>query len=196
MRRCALRWGEAGSDGWLDGARRLDSPNHDLRPSGVPVDLLVVHHISLPPGRFSGDAVQRLFTNRLDCDAHPFFAQLRGLRVSTHFLLRRRGELLQFVDCDARAWHAGVSSFQGRACCNDFSVGIELEGDGSTRFTRAQYRRLARLTAALCARYPLRWVAGHSDIAPGRKTDPGPHFDWQQYLDSVQACGLSRPFTD
>lgn len=196
VRRRALGWSEAGSDGWLDGARRLHSPNHDLRPPDTAVDLLVVHHISLPPGRFSGDAVQRLFTNRLDCDAHPFFAQLRGVRVSAHFLVRRRGDLLQFVDCDARAWHAGVSSFRGRERCNDFSIGIELEGDGSTPFTQAQYRRLAQLTAALCTRYPLRWVAGHSDIAPGRKTDPGPYFDWQQYLGSVQACGLSRPFTD
>lgn len=196
MKRRALGWRAAGAGGWLDGACRLQSPNHDLRPPGIAVDLLVVHHISLPPGRFSGDAVQRLFTNRLDFDSHPFFAQLRGLRVSTHFLLRRRGELLQFVDCDARAWHAGVSSFRDRERCNDFSVGVELEGDGDTRFTQAQYRRLAQLTAALCARYPLRWVAGHSDIAPGRKTDPGAHFDWQRYLVSVQACGLSRPFTD
>lgn len=193
-RRRPLGWRGPGSGGWLEGAHRTPSPNHDARPAGTAVELLVVHHISLPPGRFSGDAVQRLFTNRLDHDAHPFFAQLRGLRVSAHFLLRRRGELLQFVDCDARAWHAGASSFLGRERCNDFSVGVELEGDGETPFTQAQYRRLAALTAALCVRYPLRWVAGHSDVAPGRKTDPGPCFDWARYLASVRACGLSRPF--
>ncbi|HWS74469.1 MAG TPA: 1,6-anhydro-N-acetylmuramyl-L-alanine amidase AmpD, partial [Quisquiliibacterium sp.] len=112
----------------------------------------------------------------------------------SHFLLRRRGELVQFVDCEARAWHAGASAFLGRERCNDFSIGVELEGDGSTRFTEAQYRRLAALTAVLCARYPLRWVAGHSDIAPGRKTDPGPFFDWPRYLGSAHSCGLSRPF--
>lgn len=189
-----LRW-NASDGGWLAGARRVASPNFDARPAGAVVDLLVVHHISLPPGRFSGDAVERLFTNALDPGAHPFFEGLRGLRVSAHFLVRRRGELLQFVDCDARAWHAGQSSFLGRERCNDFSIGVELEGDGETPFTAAQYRRLARLTMALRDRYPLRWVAGHSDVAPGRKFDPGPRFDWGRYLGSVVSTGLSRPFS-
>jgi N-acetyl-anhydromuramoyl-L-alanine amidase len=171
--------------GWYRAARRVPSPNHDERPPGVAIDLLVIHHISLPPGRFAGDAIERFFTNRLDCAGHPYFARLDGLRVSAHFLVRRRGELLQFVGSDARAWHAGASEFRGRARCNDFSIGIELEGDGEHPFTAAQYRVLARLTRALGARHPLRHVAGHSDIAPGRKTDPGPTFDWGRYLAAV-----------
>lgn len=191
-RRASLRWADGG--GWLEGARRVPSPNHDRRPEGTPPELLVVHHISLPPERFSGEAIERLFTNRLDHDTHPYFQQLRGVRVSAHFLIRRRGELLQFVDCDLRAWHAGVSSFQGRERCNDFSIGIELEGSAAAAFTEAQYRRLAALTTALCERHPLRWVAGHSDIAPGRKTDPGPRFDWSRFLLSIADTGLSRPF--
>lgn len=180
--------------GWLACARRRFSPNFDARPPQAAIELLVVHHISLPPGRFSGDAIERLFTNRLDPQAHPAFEALRDLRVSAHFLIRRRGELLQFVDADARAWHAGVSEFQGRARCNDFSIGVELEGDGSTPFTQAQYRRLLRLVALLRQRYPLRWVAGHSDIAPGRKTDPGPFFDWAKLLGQPETAGLVRPF--
>ena len=193
MSRRALRWSALGGD-WLVGARRVDSPNFDARPQGTRVDLLVVHHISLPPGCFSGDAVERLFTNRLPPGEHPSFASLEGLRVSSHFLIRRRGELLQFVGCEARAWHAGASEFRGRARCNDFSIGVELEGSGDARFTQAQYRRLAELTARLVERYPLRWVAGHSDIAPGRKTDPGPHFDWSRFLASVGKTRLERPF--
>jgi AmpD protein len=180
--------------GWYRPARRVPSPNHDLRPPGVPVDLLVIHHISLPPGRFTGDAVERLFTNRLDCSAHPTFASLRDVHVSAHFLVRRRGELRQFVSGDARAWHAGVSSFLGRERCNDFSIGVELEGTGERSFTEAQYRVLARLTLALAARWPLRHVVGHSDIAPGRKTDPGPCFEWPRFAASVRACGIVRPF--
>lgn len=175
-----------GEDGWLPAARRLDSPNHDARPDGLSVELLVVHHISLPPGRFAGDAIERLFTNRLDAAAHPFFAEIAGLRVSAHFLIRRRGELTQFVPTTARAWHAGVSAFRGRERCNDFSIGVELEGTGDVPFTRAQYRCLLRLARALARRHPLRWVTGHEDIAPGRKTDPGPSFDW-----SVLRAGLS-----
>ena len=192
----ALRWSSAHAGGWLEGARAVPSPHQDERPARTPVDLLVVHHISLPPGRFSGDAVERLFTGRLDPQAHPYFAQLRGLRVSAHFLIRRRGELLQFVGTESRAWHAGLSTFQGRERCNDFSIGVELEGDACTRFTEAQYRRLAALTVLLSARHPLRWVAGHSDIAPGRKVDPGPFFDWPRYLESVRATALVRPFDD
>lgn len=193
--RNVLGWPASGG-GWVQGARAVPSPNRDARPERTAIDLLVVHHISLPPGRFSGDAVERLFTNRLDPGGHPCFGTLRDLRVSAHFLVRRRGELLQFVGCEERAWHAGVSSFLGRERCNDFSIGVELEGDAQTRFTEAQYRRLGLLTEVLCARYPLRWVAGHSDIAAGRKTDPGPFFDWDRYLDCVRATGLQRPFAD
>ena len=178
--------------GWLAGARRLNSPNADERPDGVDIDLLVIHHISLPPGRFSGDAIERLFTNRLQADAHPSFVPLQGLRVSAHFLIRRRGELLQFVPTGLRAWHAGQSRFGARTRCNDFSIGVELEGDGEHRFTHAQYRRLAGLTCALAQALPLRWVAGHEDISPGRKTDPGPTFDWPCYLDSIRSTGLRR----
>jgi AmpD protein len=183
--------------GWLRRARRIASPNFDARPPGTTVDLLVIHHISLPPGRFAGDAIERLFTNRLDAAALPGLAglaELCALRVSSHFLIRRRGELRQFVSGDARAWHAGASTFLGRERCNDFSIGIELEGTGTHRFTEAQYRVLASLAAALVARWPLRHVAGHSDIAPGRKDDPGMSFDWQRFLHDVQGTGLASPF--
>jgi AmpD protein len=180
--------------GWHRRARPVPSPNFDARPDGAAPELLVIHHISLPAGRFAGDAIERLFTNRLDESAHPSFAGLGALRVSAHFLIRRRGELLQFVSCDARAWHAGASCFRGRERCNDFSIGIELEGTGERRYTDAQYRVLARLTRALAARWPLRHLAGHSDIAPQRKTDPGPSFDWRRYESMLDGCGLSRPF--
>jgi AmpD protein len=189
----SVGWYRDGS-GRLREARQLPSPNQDDRPQGAVADLLVVHYISLPPGRFRGDAVERLFTNRLDVDAHPAFAPLRSLRVSAHFLIRRDGSLLQFVDTDRRAWHAGESLFAGRSRCNDFSIGVELEGDASHRFTAAQYRRLRRLVARLRERHPLRCVAGHSDIAPGRKDDPGPHFDWPRLLRAREARGLVRPF--
>jgi AmpD protein len=183
--------------GWLTDARCLASPNFDARPPGTVVDLLVIHYISLPPGRFSGDGIERLFTNRIDPDdpgEHPVLASLAPLRVSAHFLIRRRGELSQFVAGDARAWHAGVSNFQGRERCNDFSLGVELEGNSERPFTDAQYRVLARLTQQLAARWPLRFVAGHSDIAPGRKDDPGPRFDWNRYEKMTYPCGLERPF--
>jgi len=182
------------ASGWLAAARAVPSPNFDARPPEARVELLVVHHISLPAGRFSGDAVERLFTNRLDASAHPSFAGLRALRVSAHFLVRRRGELLQFVDTDLRAWHAGVSRFLGRERCNDFSIGVELEGDESHRFTEAQYRRLRTLIAALRERHPLRWIAGHSDIAPERKRDPGPHFEWPRVHAMREARELVRPY--
>jgi AmpD protein len=181
-------------DGWLGGARRLPSPNQDERPQGTVIDLLVIHYISLPAGRFSGPAIEQLFLNRLDPSSHPSFASLEGLRVSAHFLIRRRGELLQFVSGQARAWHAGQSQFMGRDRCNDFSIGIELEGNALRPFTDAQYRVLARLTRALVDRWPLRHVAGHSDIAPGRKDDPGPLFDWARFATMTQSCGLERPF--
>jgi AmpD protein len=165
-------------DGWLPGAQRVRSPNCDHRPPGLAVDLAVIHSISLPPGQFGGDAIERLFTNRLDPAAHPYYATIEGLRVSAHFLVRRDGGLIQFVPCGQRAWHAGASSWKGRQRCNDFSVGIELEGGDEHPFEPVQYEVLARLIAALRRRYPIADIAGHSDIAPGRKTDPGPHFDW------------------
>lgn len=144
------------------------------------IELVVIHSISLPPGEFGGDAVSELFTNRLDWDAHPYFQSIRGLEVSAHFFIRRDGSLIQFVPCARRAWHAGKSSWLGRERCNDFSVGIELEGTDDQPFTDAQYAALIPLLAALKAAYPIRAVIGHSDIAPGRKTDPGPHFAWQR----------------
>ncbi len=191
-RTAAARQNAFDEDGWLRGARRVASPNCDARPGGAAVDLVVIHHISLPPGRFSGTAVVDLFCNRLDAHAHPSFRDVAALRVSAHFLIRRRGELLQFVGCDERAWHAGVSRFLDRVRCNDFSIGIELEGDEQHRFTEPQYRRLAGLIGSLRARYPLRYVAGHSDIAPDRKRDPGPHFDWRRFLASAQLAGIVR----
>ncbi len=145
------------------------------------VTLLVIHNISLPPGCFKGSAVMDLFLNRLDTAAHPYFSGLSGLRVSPHFFVRRRGDLAQFVPCSKRAWHAGVSTWRGRERCNDFSIGVELEGTDEIPFTAAQYRTLTRLTHVLKSVYPIRDIAGHSDIAPGRKTDPGPYFDWTCY---------------
>jgi AmpD protein len=164
--------------GRVRAARQVPSPNCDARPRAMPVDLLVVHSISLPPRVYGGGAIVDLFLNRLDPDAHPYFGALRGLRVSAHFLVRRDGELIQFVACARRAWHAGVSSFMGRGRCNDFSIGVELEGSDEDPFEAVQYDVLAGLVQTLRNRYPLQHLAGHSDIAPGRKTDPGPHFDW------------------
>lgn len=165
-------------DGWVKGARKLPSPNCDERPEGVPVDLVVVHAISLPPEQFGGPGIEQLFTNCLDPTTHPYYAEIHALRVSAHFLIRRDGELVQFVPVTRRAWHAGVSCWDGRERCNDFSIGIELEGSDTQPFEPAQYRRLAELIALLRAEFPLAGVAGHADIAPGRKTDPGPFFDW------------------
>jgi AmpD protein len=165
-------------DGLVKGVRYLPSPNHDERPPGAQIELLVIHNISLPPGEFGGSAIIELFTNRLDPAAHPYYATIADRRVSAHFLIRRDGETIQFVPCGNRAWHAGASEWRGRGRCNDFSIGIELEGSDETRFEDAQYEALAELILALRARYPVADVAGHSDIAPGRKTDPGPHFDW------------------
>ncbi|HEY3599764.1 MAG TPA: 1,6-anhydro-N-acetylmuramyl-L-alanine amidase AmpD [Paraburkholderia sp.] len=165
--------------GWLQAARKRQSPNCEARPAGAVPTLIVVHNISLPPGEFGGGAIADLFLNRLDCDAHPYYAtHLRDVRVSAHFVIHRDGALDQYVSCDARAWHAGVSSFFGRERCNDFSIGVELEGSDSTVFEPAQYRTLSALVKALAAHYPIGALAGHSDIAPGRKTDPGPHFEW------------------
>ena len=158
----------------------LPSPNFDQRPEGESVRLIVVHAISLPPDQFGGPGVLQLFTNQLDPDEHPYYASIRHLRVSAHYFIRRDGELICFVDPEWRAWHAGVSSWRGRERCNDFSVGIELEGCDSRPFEDIQYRRLAELIGELKRRYPIDAVVGHADIAPGRKTDPGPCFDWNR----------------
>lgn len=169
---------ELNAQGWLDAALRLPSPNCDERPTGQQVRLIVIHAISLPPGTFGGDGIASLFTNTLDSDAHSYYREIRYLRVSAHFLIRRDGELVQFVPCGMRAWHAGVSSWRGAESCNDFSIGIELEGCDEMPFEPRQYAALARLIEALRRYYPIEDIAGHADIAPGRKSDPGPHFDW------------------
>ena len=165
-------------DGWYRFAHRLPSPNFGPRPAGACIDLVVVHSISLPPGEYGGEGVQRLFTNTLDWDAHPYFQSIRGLQVSSHFFIRRDGQLWQFVSGDERAWHAGASRWRGRDNCNDDSIGIELEGLEGQAFQPAQYESLTALCAALAQRYPIRHVAGHEHIAPGRKHDPGSGFDW------------------
>ena len=174
-----------GADGLVAGARYLASPNCDQRPAGQAVTLLVVHSISLPPRQYGGDQIERLFTNRLDPNEHPYFAELAGLRVSAHLLLRRNGEAVQFVPVHMRAWHAGESIWHARTRCNDFSIGVELEGGDGEDYTDAQYERLLELTRALRAALPLRDVAGHSDIAPARKTDPGDRFDWMRFLSAL-----------
>jgi AmpD protein len=164
--------------GWLRGAKRIDSPNFDARPEGERVSLVVIHNISLPPDEFGGPGVIELFTNCLDPAVHPYYAGIYRLRVSSHFFVRRDGELIQFVSTENRAWHAGASMWQGRGCCNDFSLGIELEGCDTLPFDERQYAALAVLLRRLAWRYPGYDIAGHSDIAPGRKTDPGPFFEW------------------
>jgi N-acetyl-anhydromuramoyl-L-alanine amidase len=174
----------------LRGVRRVASPNFGPRPVGMAIDLVVVHSISLPPGEFGGDAVERLFTNRLDPAAHPSFEAIAGLRVSAHFLVRRNGAMVQFVSCDERAWHAGASTWRGRTDCNDFSIGIELEGLEGNRFEAAQYERLGATLASIVARYPVRAVTGHEHVAPGRKNDPGPGFDWAGLERRVHALRL------
>jgi N-acetyl-anhydromuramoyl-L-alanine amidase len=172
-------------DGWVSSARRVLSPNCDSRPAGTEVSLLVLHSISLPRGDYGTDAVERLFTNRLDPAVHPSFADLAGLRVSSHFLIRRGGALIQFVPLHSRAWHAGASNWRGRGRCNDYSVGVEIEGTDDGAFAAAQYECLFRLTGELRLLLPLRAVAGHSDIAPGRKSDPGTRFDWPRFFSAL-----------
>jgi AmpD protein len=162
----------------------VPSPNCDDRPAGVAVTLLIVHSISLPPGKYGGDAIERLFTNRLDPRAHPYFEEIAALKVSSHYLVRRDGELVQFVPLERRAWHAGASSWRGRPNCNDYSVGVELEGSEDAPFEKPQYEKLGLLITSLRASLPLRDVAAHSDVAPGRKTDPGAHFDWLRFFSS------------
>jgi AmpD protein len=167
--------------GLMDGARQVASPNFDARPEGVEADLIVVHGISLPPGEFGGAWIDRLFTNTLPAEAHPYFAQIGDLRVSSHLVVARDGSLTQYVRFNDRAWHAGRSRYEGREACNDFSIGVELEGADTIPYEAAQYESLGGIVAALCAAYPTlspQRLVGHSDISPGRKTDPGPAFDW------------------
>ncbi|MEY4505604.1 MAG: hypothetical protein RL297_182 [Pseudomonadota bacterium] len=177
--------------GWWRHARRCDSPNFGPRPEGTAIDLVVIHSISLPPGEYGTPHVEALFTNRLDWDAHPYFQSIRGAEVSSHFFIRRDGEVVQFVDADARAWHAGRSNWRGREGCNDHSVGIELEGLEGLPFEPGQYSALVHLCQDLRQRYPVADIAGHEHIAPGRKQDPGPGFDWgflQQQLAWPNRC--------
>lgn len=175
-------------DGWLQGVARLPTPNVDDRPAGERVELVVIHNISLPPGEYGRRNVHALFTNRLDPCAHPFFAGVAGARVSAHILIERDGTITQFASFDRRAWHAGASEFNGRPRCNDFSVGIELEGSDFDAFTDAQYAALDEVLAAVLGEYPVRAVCGHSEIAGGRKTDPGPFFDWARLALPASVC--------
>jgi len=181
--------GQGWQDGWWAAAGHCPSPNQGPRPPGLLPTLVVLHSISLPPGVFGGDDVARLFTNRLDCDAHPYFEQLRGVQVSAHFWVRRDGGLLQFVSCERRAWHAGASSWQGRDNCNDWSIGIELEGLEGGLFEPVQYKVLARLLSALGQHYPLAQVVGHEHVAPGRKQDPGAGFSWPRLQSDTALAG-------
>lgn len=175
-------------EGVLGGAVQVPSANCDERPEGTAVTLLVVHNVSLPPGEFGGEDVTRLFTNTLDFADDPYYETLRDLKVSAHFLIHRGGELMQFVPCTKRAWHAGLSNWRGRERCNDFSLGVELVGADDQPYAEEQYLRLAELTSMLRRRYPIVDVVGHADIAPGRKTDPGPAFDWGHYRVLLARC--------
>ncbi len=184
------------AEGWCAAASHCFSPNCDAREIGTVVDLLLVHNISLPPGEFGGPYIEDLFCNRLDYTLHPYFERLKPLRVSSHFLIRRDGSLLQFVSTHRRAWHAGASKFKDRERCNDYSIGVELEGTDFVLFEPVQYQVLASLTVALTAHHGLTDVAGHEHVAPIRKTDPGPFFDWQQCRDSYLAATYSAGPTD
>jgi AmpD protein len=172
------RW-HVNPDGWCEGVTRLPSPNFGARPPATDISLIVLHNISLPAGQFGGPYIQDMFLNRLDYERHPSFADLRELKVSAHFLILRDGTLLQFVPTQERAWHAGLSVFEGRSGCNDFSIGIELEGTDDLPFEQQQYQSLTTLCSVLLQHFPIRHIVGHNEIAPGRKTDPGPCFDWQ-----------------
>ncbi|MEP5764404.1 MAG: 1,6-anhydro-N-acetylmuramyl-L-alanine amidase AmpD [Halieaceae bacterium] len=175
--------------GWLQDARRCLSANADARPDAADISLLVIHNISLPPGQFGSGCVQQFFCNELDCDSHPYFEQLRELKVSSHLLIERDGGVTQFVPFEQRAWHAGLSCFEAREACNDYSIGIELEGTDTEAYTGEQYTSLAAVTRVLMGTYPaitIDRITGHSDIAPGRKTDPGPAFDWSHYRRTIE----------
>ena len=181
-------------NGWLNSARKCRSEHCNARPEGEAVSLLVVHNISLPPGKFGGGHVQRFFCGQLDASLHPYFTEIDHLRVSAHFFIERDGAITQFVSCDDRAWHAGASRFSGRDNCNDFSIGVELEGTDDTPYTDAQYATLSELTHTLQASYPAITpyrVTGHEFIAPGRKTDPGTAFDWRRFLLSLTSVNSS-----
>lgn len=184
--------------GWIGFANWCPSPNHDARPENIQPDLVVIHHISLPPGEFkhknSSHCIVDFFQNKLDPNIHPYFAEIAGQKVSSHFLITRSGELIQFVSTLQKAWHAGLSSFLGREKCNDFSIGIELEGDGESAFKEVQYKTLTELVKRLSANYPNLQFAGHSDIAPGRKTDPGPFFDWQKFQKETEISQKNLPY--
>lgn len=180
-------------NGWLSTAQPLPSPNFGPRPANTALNLAVVHSISLPPGQYGTGCVQQLFTNQLDWEAHPYFQSIRGLEVSAHFFITREGQLWQFVSCDDRAWHAGRSQWQGRENCNDFSIGIELEGLEGLRFEDAQYRALGQLCQHLASHYPITDLAGHEHIAPGRKQDPGPCFDWRQLHTQLHGLPVQLP---
>ena len=186
-RRVKPRW----HAGWWSAARRCPSPNFGERPAGSVVSLLVLHSISLPPGVYGGDQIEQFFANRLDWSAHPYFETIRGLQVSAHFVVRRSGELLQFVSCERRAWHAGRSAWRGRENCNDYSLGIELEGLEGEPFEAAQYDTLVALAPVLARRYPIEAVVGHEHIAPGRKHDPGAGFDWPLLRTRLAAMDLA-----
>jgi N-acetyl-anhydromuramoyl-L-alanine amidase len=179
-RSAPLAGGAPWRDGWWSKARACASPNFGPRPAGTSIDLALIHSISLPPGSYGEGCIERLFTNRLDWDAHPYFQQIRGLEVSSHFVILREGALLQFVSCDERAWHAGASSWRGRANCNDYSVGIELEGLEGERFEEPQYATLVELLRALAEQYPIGAVVGHEHVSAGRKHDPGEGFEWRR----------------
>lgn len=175
-------------NGLIEPATQCPSPNRDARPRGCELQMIVLHAISLPPGEFGGPEIEQLFTNTLDWQAHPYFGEIKGLEVSSHLLIRRDGQVLQFVPFTERAWHAGASNFRGRACCNDYSIGIELEGEDETPYDERQYDALTAVLAALLAAYPsisAREITGHCDIAPGRKNDPGPAFDWLRLYDGL-----------
>jgi AmpD protein len=178
-------------NGLLRPATQYPSPNQDDRPDGAEPELIIIHSISLPPGEFGGPHIESLFTNCLDWTAHPYFQEIEGIRVSAHLLIRRNGDVIQFVPFARRAWHAGESSFRGRSSCNDFSIGIELEGTDDAPYTDEQYRHLTALTIAIIGKYPKtspRLIAGHCDVAPGRKSDPGPAFDWLRLYDGLGAA--------
>lgn len=181
-----------GADGWVREAAQCPSPNFDARPAGSEISLIVIHAISLPPEQFGGPGVEALFTNRLDPSDHPYYLEICHLRVSAHFFIRRDGSLVQFVSTLERAWHAGVSCWEGRERCNDFSVGIELEGCDTLPFESAQYRTLTALLESLVRSYPVTAIVGHSDVAPGRKTDPGPFFDWSRLCTDTGLAALHR----
>jgi AmpD protein len=175
--------------GLLDGCTQCPSPNKDVRPSDTAIDLIVIHSISLPPEQYGGDAIERFFQNELDRNEHPYFEQIHDMKVSSHALIKRTGEIIQFVPFNERAWHAGQSCYQGRERCNDFSIGIELEGTDTDAFDELQYQQLAKLITAISEAYPETsgHITGHSDIAPGRKTDPGTGFDWNKLKDYISA---------